>query len=361
MLKGLSMQTGKMTRPSSAGGIRYAFDRPPEAGTGLEIAPGIYWLRMPLPFALDHINLWLLDDGDGFTIVDTGIARDEVKSAWRALLAGLMSNRPVKRIISTHFHPDHFGLAGWLSETLEAPLWMTRAEWLTGAMLYADEAGRAAEAQTALFRRHGLDDRRLGALAGRGNGYRRVISAPPASYRRMSDGDVLRIDGCDWSVIVGRGHAPEHACLYCAEKGVFISGDQVLPRISPNISLSPAEPGADPLGEYLESLDRLKILAQEVLVLPSHDLPFFGIRARIEALRRHHAERLDRLFDYCRTPRTAAQTLELLFPRELDTHQIMFAMGESLSHLVRLERESRLRRFDGGDGIIRFAAGAAEL
>jgi glyoxylase-like metal-dependent hydrolase (beta-lactamase superfamily II) len=355
------MHTGKMTRPARADGVRYAFDRPPEIGTGLEVSPGIFWLRMPLPFALDHINLWLLEDGDAFTIVDTGIARDEVKSAWRALFTGLMSSRPVKRIISTHFHPDHFGLAGWLSETLGAPLWMTRAEWLTGAMLYADEAGRASEAQAALFRRHGLDDRRLRDLAGRGNAYRRVVGAPPPSYRRMTDGDRLVIDGSHWSVVVGRGHAPEHACLYCADKGVLISGDQVLPKISPNISLSPMEPGADPLREYLESLERLKSLPREVLVLPSHGLPFFGLHARINALTRHHAERLDRLADYCRTPRTAAETLELLFPRELDTHQIMFAMGESLSHLVRLERERRVERAEGDGGIIRFAAGRTAI
>jgi glyoxylase-like metal-dependent hydrolase (beta-lactamase superfamily II) len=355
------MHTGKMTRPAPVDGVCYAFDQPPEVGTGLEIAPGIFWLRMPLPFALDHINLWLLEDGDGFTIVDTGIARDEVKSAWLALFTGLMSSRPVTRIISTHFHPDHFGLAGWLCETLKSPLWMTRTEWLTGAMLYADEAGRVADAQVSLFRQHGLDDLRLQALAGRGNAYRRVIGTPPASYTRMVDGDRLLIGGCDWSVVVGRGHAPEHACLYCADRGVLISGDQVLPKISPNVSLSPMEPGADPLSEYMESLDRLKAFPEEALVLPSHDLPFFGLHARIDALKGHHGERLDRLADYCRTPRTAAETLDLLFQRRLDAHQILFAMGESLSHLVHLERSGRVERFEGGDGIIRFAASDATI
>ena len=355
------MHTGKMTGPAPVAGVRYAVDQPPETGTGLEIAPGVFWLRMPLPFALDHINLWLLEDGDGFTIVDTGIARDDVKSAWRALFTGLMFNRPVKRVISTHFHPDHFGLAGWLSDILGAPLWMTRTEWLTGAMLYADEAGRASDAQVTLFRQHGLDDVRLEALAGCGNAYRRVISAPPASYTRMVDGDRLLIDGCEWSVVVGRGHAPEHACLHCPGKGVLISGDQVLPKISPNVSLSPMEPGADPLSEYLESLDRLRTLPQEVLVLPSHGLPFFGLHARIDALKGHHAERLDGLADHCRKPRTAAETLELLFQRELDAHQIMFAMGESLSHLTHLERKRRVERVEGSDGIIRFAAIGAEI
>ncbi len=354
------MQTGKMARSAPAASVTYAFHQPPETGAGLEVAPGVLWLRMPLPFALDHINLWLLEDGDGFTIVDTGIARDEVKSAWRSLFSGLMSGRPVKRVISTHFHPDHFGLAGWLTEVLNVPLWMTRSEWLTGSMLHADADGRVSRAQVELFRRHGLDRGRLDALARRGNAYRRVVGTPPASYRRIADGDRLTIGDGDWTVIVGRGHAPEHACLYCEEKGVLISGDQVLPKISPNISLSAIEPGADPLSEYLESLERLAVLPQEVLVLPSHNLPFFGLHSRIEALSAHHAERLNVLAEFCRTPRTAAQTLKVMFRRELDAHQIMFAMGESLSHLVYLEGQGRLRRTVDADGFVRFAAVTAK-
>lgn len=355
------MKTGKSTRSSPLASVSYAFEKAPETGAGREVAPGVFWLRMPLPFALDHINLWLLEDGDGFTIVDTGIAREEVKSGWRSLFSGLMSNRPVKRVISTHFHPDHFGLAGWLTEVLDVPLWMTRSEWLTGSMLYADADGRVSDAQVALFKQHGLDDIRLEALAGRGNAYRRLISPPPTSYRRMSDGDRLLVDGCEWLVIVGRGHAPEHACLYCADKGVLISGDQVLPKISPNVSLTAAEPHADPLSDYLESLDRLTALADEVLVLPSHDFPFFGLHARIDALKTHHAERLDDLAGYCRIPRTAAETLEVLFRRELDAHQITFAMGESLSHLVHLEGSARLKRATDRNGVVRFSSATAEL
>ncbi len=351
------MPSGKITQSARQfDSLSYAFDQPPATGTGLDVAPGVIWLRMPLPFALDHINLWLLEDDDGFSIVDTGIARDEVKLAWQTLFAGQMSGKPVKRVISTHFHPDHFGLAGWLTEVLTAPLWMTRSEWLTGSMLYADVDGRISDAQVALFRQHGLDDVRLDALARRGNAYRRVLTTPPASYRRMVDGEQLLIDGFRWEVVIGRGHAPEHACLYCAEKSVLISGDQVLPKISPNVSLSAMEPGGDPLREYLGSLERLAALPRDLLVLPSHDFPFFGLHARIEALQRHHAERLDRLARFCQTPRTAAETLEVLFRRKLDAHQIMFAMGESLSHLVHLENAGRLRRALDSSGVVRFAA-----
>ncbi len=348
------MSTPAARASARSADIRYLFDEKPDSGAGVKVAPGVYWLRMPLPFALDHINLWLLDDVDGWVIVDTGIATDDIKGAWRELFSGLMAGRPVSRVISTHFHPDHFGLAGWLVRQLDVPLMMTRTEWLTAALLYADVDGAVSSAQVELFRRHGLARDRLDALARRGNTYRRLISAPPAQFRRIRDGEVLRIGGSDWSVIVGRGHAPEHACLYCAEKNVLISGDQVLPRISPNVSLSAIEPDANPLREFLDSLDSLAELPADTLVLPSHDFPFSGLRERISALRLHHEERLQRLESFCAEPRTAAETLGVLFRRKLDTHQIMFAMGESLSHLALLNFDGRLEKLTGKDEIVRF-------
>jgi glyoxylase-like metal-dependent hydrolase (beta-lactamase superfamily II) len=338
--------------------VRYVFDRVPDAGTAFEAAPGVYWLRMPLPFALDHINLWLLDDGDGWVIVDTGIASDVTRNAWRRLFGGIMAGKPVTRIISTHFHPDHFGLAGWLTEKTGAPLLMTRTEWLTGSLLFGDVGGTVSREQVSLFRRHGLGRDRLDALEQRGNSYRRLLSVPPAHFVRIADGEQLRIGGRDWTVKVARGHAPEHACLYCADIGVLISGDQVLPRISPNVSLSAIEPAANPLARFLESLDRLAELPADTLVLPSHGLPFHGLRERIDVLRAHHEERLRRLVSFCAAPHTAAETLDVLFPRVLDTHQVMFAMGESLSHLVFLYAAGRLQRQTGDDGIVRFRAPA---
>lgn len=343
---------------SRRGEVDYVFDGAPDTGAVLGVAPGVYWLRMPLPFALDHINLWLLEDGEGWVIVDTGIASDEVRSAWRRLFGGFMAGRPVTRIISTHFHPDHFGLTGWLVEKTGAPLLMTRTEWLMGSLLYGDVTGSVSREQVALFRRHGLGDDRLDALEQRGNSYRRLLSEPPAHFERIADGDVLQIGGREWTVRVARGHAPEHACLYCAEISVLISGDQVLPRISPNVSLSAIEPEANPLARFLESLDGLAQLPADTLVLPSHDFPFRGLRERIDALRAHHEERLQRLASFCDVPRTAAETLDVLFRRALDTHQIMFAMGESLSHLAYLEATGRLERQTDDDGIVRFCVRA---
>ena len=336
--------------------MRYAFDGAPETAAGLEVAPGVYWLRMPLPFALDHINLWLLEDGDAWVIVDTGVASDEIRNAWQEIFSGLMGGRRVSRIVSTHFHPDHFGLAGWLTEMLGAPLFMTRTEWLTGSLLYGDVDGSVSRAQVALFARHGLDRERLAALENRGNSYRRLLSPPPARFNRIAAGQALTIGGSDWEVLIGRGHAPEHACLYCADKGVLISGDQVLPRISPNVSLSALEPESNPLREFLDSLSGLAALPADTLVLPSHDFPFYGLRERIADLRRHHDGRLSRLASFCESPRTAADTLPVLFRRELDTHQTLFAMGESLSHLAFLEAEGRVKSRLGEDGVVRFAA-----
>lgn len=339
---------------SSTGDVRYAFDRIPGIGTALEVAPGVFWLRMPLPFALDHINLWLLDDGESWVIVDTGIAGDEVMDAWRRLFGGFMAGRPVSRIIATHFHPDHFGLAGWLAEQTGAPLLMTRTEWLMGSLLYGDVDGRISREQVAMFKRHGLGRDRLDALEKRGNSYRRLLSPPPGHFERVADGDVLNVGGREWTVKVARGHAPEHACLYCADIGVLISGDQILPRISPNVSLSAIEPEANPLARFLESLDELAILPADTLVLPSHDSPFYGLKPRVDTLRRHHEDRLEQLASFCDSPRTAAETLGLLFRRTLDTHQIMFAMGESLAHLVFLVAMGRLDQRTDEEGIERF-------
>lgn len=337
-----------------ASSIQYLWTEPPRPAEVREVAPGVYWLRMPLPFALDHINLWLLEDGEGWTIVDTGIGREEVKTLWRELLHDPMGGRAVRRIVVTHFHPDHFGLAGWLQEVTHAPLWMTRTEWLTGSFLHSDAEARAVTQQVEFFRRHGLAEERLAALHRRGNRYRALVSAPPGSYRRLVHGAALAAGGSEWQVIVGEGHAPEHACLYRKEQAVLIAGDQILPKITPNVSLPAAEPDADPLARFLDSLERFDALPEDTLVLPSHGYPFRGLHCRLAQFRAHHAARLEELEASCREPRSAADLLPVLFRRELDTHQLMFAMGESLSHLRHLEAAGRLEREIGGDGVVRY-------
>ncbi|NMG75824.1 MBL fold metallo-hydrolase [Aromatoleum diolicum] len=332
--------------------LEYPFPDTPSGGTVQQVAPGVGWVRMPLPFALNHINLWLLDDGDAVTVVDTGFGLDEVRGHWNAILD--RDARPLSRIVVTHCHPDHLGLASWLAERNGAPIHMTQGEFLAGHAIWNQLPGSSVADMVAQFRVNGLDAERQAALIERGNGYRRGVPGLPSAYRRLFDGDVLRIGRNDWRVIVGFGHAPEHASLYCERLGVLISGDMLLPRISTNVSVYAATPDDDPLGWFLDSLQRIKDLPDDTLVLPSHGHPFRGIRARIEQLETHHRERCDALLDVIHSPRSAGELLLTLFPRELDTHQVMFAMGEAIAHLNYLVARGEARRVADQEGITRF-------
>ena len=334
--------------------LHYPHPRPPAAGTISEVAPGVFWVRMPLPFQLDHINLWLLRDGAGWVIVDTGFANEGVREAWSIVLASL--DGPVTRLLVTHFHPDHLGLASWLMARTGAPLSMTTGEFLTAHAVWNEVGGHGARYMVEQFRQHGLDQERLTKFATRGSGYRKAVPELPEHYHRLKADDAVAVDGRQWRVMIGYGHAPEHMALYCAELGVLISGDMLLPRISTNISVFAATPDADALGWYLDSLDHLaREIPAESLVLPSHGLPFLGVQARVEALHAHHEERLLALEEACQNaPQSAAGLLETLFQRALDTHQTMFAMGEAIAHLNHLEQAGRLSRSIDTDGVIRY-------
>jgi len=334
--------------------IQYPFDSVPDGGMSVEVAPGVHWVRMPLPFKLNHINLWVLADGEGWTIVDTGIDLPNVRERWEKLFAGPMGAKPLKRMIVTHFHPDHVGLAGWFEEKHDLPLWMTLGEWGMARNLKLETAERSGQYLRRFYHRAGFDQKLMELIGERSESYPSRISVPPAGIRRINDGEYIRIGTHDWQVIVGTGHSPEHACLYCKDLNVLISGDQVLPRISPNISIWPQEPTADPLSQFLDSLKRFDHLPADVLVLPSHDWPFRGLHARLQDLAHHHDDRLEETYDLCAKPVTALQVLRGLFQRELDSHQIFFAIGESLAHLHHLEAKGRLIRDDGMDGVSRF-------
>lgn len=329
----------------------YPFPQAPEPGAWSEPLLGLRWLRMPLPFALDHVNLWLIRDGAGWALVDTGYALPEIKQFWEQILARLEG--PLTRIIATHFHPDHLGLAHWLQEKTGAPLVCTAGEYLTAHAAWQEMAGHGPRPMLAQFHAHGLAATGLKALAERGNAYRRGVEGLPETYERIRDGDSLCLGNQDWRVICGYGHSPEHASLYCAEQGVLISGDMLLPKISTNISVFAVNPTADALDQYLTSLKHLEALVPgSVLVLPSHGLPFRGLQARVGALEAHHEARLRLLEENCEVARSAGDLLSTLFPRALDTHQTMFAMGEAIAHLNHLEKAGRLRRSVDADGKI---------
>ena len=337
-----------------------AAEAAPPPGETVPVAPGIHWLRMPLPFALDHINLWLLEDGPHWTIVDCGYAGDETRSLWERIFAERLAGRPVGRVVVTHYHPDHIGLAGWLAGRWDAPLWIAEKEWLHARLMTGDGAADYARSARDFARHAGLDEAASAIFAERHAGYRRGVPSVPPAYRRLSDGMRLSIGGRDWRVIVGEGHAPELACLYCPETGVLIAGDQILPRISPNISVQPHEPDGDPLARYLRSLEKLReALPAETLVLPSHNLPFRGVHARIAELADHHAARCTEVMAACARPLSAAEVMPLLFRRRLDRHQTGFALGETLAHLHYLVGQGEIAREHGADGIDRFLRTAA--
>jgi glyoxylase-like metal-dependent hydrolase (beta-lactamase superfamily II) len=368
----------------------------PAPGGVLELAPGVRWVRMGLPFALDHINLWLLrdridgPDGEiqGWSIVDCGICNEATQAQWEQVFEQHLDGLPVLRVIVTHFHPDHMGLAHWLTEKWsgraagppqgaasplggqrsgaaasvganhECRLWISATDYNLARVASGSTVGMGGEAAAAFFGSHGLTDPdALAKIRGRASYYPSMVPAVPASYRRLMDGQRLSIGGKTWHCIVGYGHAPEHISLHCEELGILISGDMVLPRISTNVSVVDVEPEADPLTLYLDSLARLLELPADTLVLPAHGKPFRGLHARVDQLRQHHDERLAEVLAACAArPCHAAELLELLFKRKLDLHQTTFAMGESVAHLNALWLAGKLRRTLEEDGVYRFAA-----
>jgi glyoxylase-like metal-dependent hydrolase (beta-lactamase superfamily II) len=317
---------------------------------------------MALPFQLDHINLWLLEDGTKedpcWLIVDTGLGNEPTRALWERIFAEKLGSKPVRRVLVTHYHPDHAGNAAWLCRRFDAPLWMTRGEFLTVHAARNSSAGYTTEAQLELFRANGLDEARGAELLLRGGLYKSMVPDFPVSHRRLYEGESLVIGGHRWKVIVGYGHAPEHASLYCEALNVLISGDMLLPRISTNVAVRPIDPWSNPLRLFLESIRRYLELPEHVLALPSHGLPFRGAHARVARLEAHHAERLAELEVACvASPRSAAEVLEILFRRKLDTSQIFFAMGEAIAHLHYLHYDGQLARTVGADGVARFAPG----
>jgi glyoxylase-like metal-dependent hydrolase (beta-lactamase superfamily II) len=331
-------------------------ERIPGPGESIAVAEGVWWIRMPLPFALDHINLWVLADDDGWTLVDTGYGAQATRDLWERHLGGLLAGRPVKNVIVTHYHPDHIGSAGWLVQRTGAAFWMTTSEFLSAHAAHDDTAGFDRATGVAFFERNGLDASRMPERMRTGNGYKRGVQDIPRGYRRMMHGDRLRIGGRDWEVITVFGHAPEHAALWCESLNVLISGDQVLPRITTNVGVWGNQPEANPLALFLASLGRFAHLPREARVLPSHDRVFHGLHQRIAELREHHERRLERLLEGCTQPITAHDAIPLLFKRQLDDHQLMFAMGESIAHLHYLQHEGKVRRIDDAKGVRRFVA-----
>jgi glyoxylase-like metal-dependent hydrolase (beta-lactamase superfamily II) len=338
------------TRPGR--NLDYPFATRPELGETIEIAPGLHWVRMRLPMQLNHINLWLLEDGDGWTVVDTGIRDEPTADAWKQLFTGPMKGRPIKRVIVTHLHPDHVGMAGWLVRRFGAPLWMTRTDYLMCRTLVADTGQEAPEEGIRFYRSAGFPDDQLETYRTRFGGFGKGVYRLPGGFHRMQEGDRITIGKRVWEIVVGRGHAPEHACLWCREEGLFISGDQILPRISSNVSLFPTEPEADPLKDWLDSCAKLKaLLPSDLLVLPSHNEPFRGVGLRLQELIDGHEDGLAKLLALCAEPKRAVDVFPALFRAKITSGNFGMATGESLAHLNCLRARGLVERKADADGV----------
>jgi len=345
--------------------ISYPHELPPAPGEAIRVAEGIFWIRMPLPFALDHINLWLLQDEDEagpcWTLVDTGYGVAATHELWERHFLQTMQGGRVKRIIVTHYHPDHVGCAAWLHEKTGAPVWMTAAEYLSAHAAAEDFAGFDRENSEQLFLSHGLGKVRpdfVEAQKARAGAYKRGVPTVPKRYFRIMENDVFRIGRRDWKVITAFGHAPEHATLFAAGDNILISGDQVLPRITTNVGVWGNQPEANPLKQFLDGMSKFEALPADTLVLPSHDRVFSGLHERTAALRAHHATRLAELEAVLDSPKCAAEILPVLFKRPLNDHQLVFAIGEAIAHLHFLWYAGRATR-TLADGVYVFRKAAA--
>jgi len=348
-------RAARLPRRAASAALDYPFTPPAADGSVVEVAPGILWLRQPMPMSLDHINVYLLRDGEGWTLVDTGLNTTRSQELWREIVATRLGGLPLKRLICTHSHYDHAGLAAWLMESYQIPLLMSYGEYFMmrgvstlpeplpdSHLRFYQQAGMPADVVARMFEALRRDP---------------FMPEVPPSFERIREGELIRIGSRDWRVVIGEGHSPEHACLYCEEERILLAGDQLLPRITSNVLVSPIEPEADPLRLWLASLDRLDQLAPDTLVLPSHQGVFRGLHARVEELRAHHQQQFDLLLAAL-DELGAATAYELMlrqFPKRRHPVDDLMALGETIAHLSCLRYQGSLRRVLEEDGCHRFS------
>jgi glyoxylase-like metal-dependent hydrolase (beta-lactamase superfamily II) len=333
----------------------FPFPEPPAPGALIEVAPGIQWIRMPLPFRLNHVNLYLIEDDGGWAVLDAGIGNDATRALWEGLAAGPLAGRRLTRLIVSHFHPDHIGLAGWLAQRFDLPLQMSQTSYLGCLNISLSPGALDAQPYRDFYLRNGLDPKTTAIVTTQGHGYLRMVTPLPPTFNRIVAGDTLRIGGRSFAVMSGDGHAPEQIMLYCAEENLFFAFDQVLAKISPNVSVWAVDPLGNPLGLYLRSLRALRVqLPADALVLPGHQLPFYGLHTRSSELIAHHEQRCAAIEDACRTaPRSAADLVPVIFHHPLDPHQMSFAFSEVLAHVNYMVSERRLVWTTPENGIAR--------
>jgi glyoxylase-like metal-dependent hydrolase (beta-lactamase superfamily II) len=337
--------------------LAYPFAAAPETGAAIDIAPGVKWMRMPLGGPLGFINVWALKDEGGWAIIDTGMQTPETAAAWRRVFAEALGGEPVTRVLVTHMHPDHIGMAGWMTRRFECRMWISRLEYLMCRALTSDTGREPPEDGLRFYRAAGWDRDAVDTHRSRFGGFGKAVHALPDSFRRLSDGDEIAIGDHVWRVVVGSGHSPEHACLYCPELKLLISGDQVLPRISSNVSVFPTEPDGDPLTDWLRSLASIRSrVSDDVLVLPAHNDPFHGLHARLTELIGDHEAALAKLAVELTAPRRAVDLFAILFRRPITLELLGMATGEAVAHLNCLMGRGVAVRETDADGVDWYSA-----
>lgn len=334
--------------------IEYSELAIPEPGDLTEVATGVYWIRMPVPFHPKHINVYLLQDEKGWYIVDTGIGSQETRELWQQICDRMMQEKPLVGVIATHLHPDHLGLAGWLCDNYRASFYISQREYLTARALFKGNNREDNWELTQFYHRCGLNEEQMDDFIKNTGSLSKITAPLPISYERLSEGQELLFGGRHWRVIIGYGHSPEHACLYCPELNILLSGDQILPRISPNISVQSLEPNQSPLSEYLVSMEKFFDLPEDCLVLPSHGDPFYRLHNRLNQLKEGHQRDLDGLLEACEKPLKAVDTIQIIYKRELKGIQFRLAMGEALAHLNHLWKQGLISRDYDEDGCYRY-------
>lgn len=345
-----------MTQVSSE--IRAISETPPVPGEWIEVAAGVFWSRVALPFRLNHVNVYLIDDGASWNVIDTGIANDHAQETWSRLLGGRMAGRPVSKVLITHHHPDHVGLASWLADKVDAEVVMSGTEYLLGLTYWLDSDAMKADHYRAFYRTRGLEAGIAESILDRSARYQSLTSPLPFSFRRVMHGDTLKLGSRALQVMTGGGHAPEQVMLYCPDTRILFAADQIMLGITPNVSVSPRNPSGDVLGLFLSSLQTLAAqIDDDILVLPGHNVPFRGIRARVREVTQHHDGRLAAIVRVCaQAPRSAADLLEILFRHPLDRGVMALAFGEACAHVNRLLEEGKITALLEADGVERYTA-----
>lgn len=311
---------------------------PPQSAQLIEVVSGIYWLRMPLPMALNHINLYLIDEGDAWTLLDTGMKTEETQAIWHQLFAQFFNDKPLKQVVVTHMHPDHVGLAGWLCEYWRCPMYMTQIDYFA---VRAYTANNIVTWQSeAFYRCCGLGDDYIEFMHKRSS-FSQIVSPMPGAFKQLKDNQLIMLGKRQWRIIVGGGHSFAHASFYNEEEGLLLAGDQIIARISSNVGVTATEPDASPLHDWYQSLERLKTLSPNTLVMPAHNKPFYGMHERADEIMQHHEHQLNVVLHECQTPKRVVDLLKPMFGRDIGFYEMSLAIGEAKAHLhMLLDRNS---------------------